>query len=100
MVSGARGSKRNLFPLPRTRSCPSESSTSSRFKAITSAERSPCISIRPTMARSRAFRKLDQKRATSSTERGTTLSLGSRTLSLLSSNLGRPRPIGLRCRKG
>jgi len=97
---GARGSKRSLFPLPRTRSCTSENSTSSRFKAITSAERSSCISIRPTMARSRAFRKLDQKRATSSTERGTTLSLGSRILSRLSSNLGRPRPIGLRCRKG
>ena len=56
------------------------------------------MSIKPTMAKSRAVRKLDQKRATSSTERGTMVSLGSLTRSLLSSNLGRPRPIGLRCR--
>src|SRR6202165_377423 len=37
---------------------------------MTSWERSPCNSIRPTMARSREVRKRDQKRATSSTDRG------------------------------
>ena len=46
------------------------------------------MSIKPTMAKSRALRKLDQKRATSSTERGTMVSLGSLTRSLLSSNRG------------
>ena len=68
MVSGARGRKRILLPLPRTRICAFGSSTSSRLSAMTSLERRPCNSIRPTMAKSREVRKLDQKRATSSTE--------------------------------
>src|SRR5438876_313733 len=74
--SGASGRKRGLLPLPRTRNCASESNTSSSFKPNTSAERSPCRSIKPTMAKSRAVRKLDQKRATSSTDSGTRLRLG------------------------
>jgi hypothetical protein len=57
------------------------------------------MSIKPTMARSRAVWKLAQKRATSSTESGTMLSRGSFTRSLLIATRGRPRPIGLRCRK-
>src|SRR5438552_2529436 len=81
MLSGASGRKRSLLPLPRTRSCASSSNTSSRFKAITSAERSPCRSIKPTMAKSREVRKLDQKRATSFTESGTMLCLGTLTRS-------------------
>ena len=51
------------------------------------------------MAKSRAVRKLDQKRATSSTERGTMLRLGSFTRNLLMATRGRPRPMGLRCKK-
>jgi hypothetical protein len=90
------GKKRSLLPLPYTRSWPSRA----RSKAMTSTERSPCLSIRPTTARSRAGWKLDQKRAASSTESGMMLRLGYFTRSLLSTNLGRPRPIGLRCRKG
>ena len=35
MVSGASGRKRSLLPLPRTRTCASESNASSRFKANT-----------------------------------------------------------------
>src|SRR5204862_1692462 len=54
----------------------------------TSAERSPCRSIKPTMAKSREERKLDQKRATSSTESGTMLRLGTFTRSRLMSVRG------------
>jgi len=50
-----------LLPLPGTRSCASDSNTSSRFNAMTSAERRPCRSISPTIARSRALRKLRQE---------------------------------------
>ena len=57
-------------------SAPSESSRSSRFRSSTSCERSPCSSIRPTMAKSREVRKLDQNRATSSTDNGTMVRLG------------------------
>ena len=39
-------------------------------------DRSPCSSISPTMARSREVRKLDQNRATSSTDSGTMVRLG------------------------
>ena len=99
MVSGASGRKRNLLPLPGTRSCASESNASSRFKANTSAERSPCRSIKPTMANSREVRKLDQKRETSFTESGTMLRLGTFTRNRLIATRGRPRPIGLRHKK-
>ena len=75
MVSGASGRKRILFPLPRTRICASGSNRSSQFKANTSPARSPCKSIKPTMARSREVRKLDQNRATSSTDLVEPLSL-------------------------
>ena len=44
-------------------------------------------------------RKLDQKRATSSTESGTMLRLGAFTRNRLIATRGRPRPIGLRCKK-
>ena len=99
MVSGASGEKRSLLPLPRTRSWLSESKMSSRFKASTSADRSPCRSINPTMAKSRAVRKLAQKRATSSTDSGTMQRLGSFTRNRLTASRGRPRPMGLRCKK-
>jgi hypothetical protein len=99
MVSGASGRKRSLLPLPRTRTCASESNASSRFKANTSADRNPCKSIKPTMAKSRAVRKLDQKRATSSTDSGTMLRLASFTRTRLIIILGRPRPIGPRRKK-
>jgi hypothetical protein len=52
--------------------------------------------IKPTIAKSRAVRKLDQKRATSFTERGTTLGLGAFTRSRLTASRGRPRPMGPR----
>jgi hypothetical protein len=42
-------------------SCASESKTCSGFKAGTSAERSPCKSIKPTMAKSRAVWKLEAR---------------------------------------
>jgi hypothetical protein len=48
------------------------------------------------MAKSREVRKLDQKRATSSTESGTMLCLGTFTRSRLITTRGRERPIGLR----
>jgi len=48
------------------------------------------------MAKSREVRKLDQKRATSSTESGTMLRLGTFTRNRLIATRGRPRPIGLR----
>ncbi len=59
-------------------------------------DRSPCRSIKPTMAKSRVVRKLNQKRATSSTESGTRWRLGAFTRSRLIATRGRPRPIGLR----
>src|ERR1019366_6024307 len=65
-----------LLPLPRTRICDSQIWTSSRLRAKTSHDRKPCSNIRPTMARSRDGRKLDQKRATASTDNGTTTRLG------------------------
>jgi hypothetical protein len=64
-----------LLPLPSTRIFDSEGKTSSQFNAMTSFKRSPCRFMRPTMAKSREVRKLDQKRATSSTDRGITMRL-------------------------
>ena len=75
-MSEANGRQRVLLPLPRTRICDADSKTSSQFKAMTSLERSLCRSIRPTMAKSREVRKVDQKRATSSTERGRMITFG------------------------
>ena len=92
---GGQGEQAQLVAFPRTRSWPSENSTSTRFKAMISTERSPCRSMRPTIARSRAERKLDQNRATSSTERGTILRRGSRTRNLLMATRARPSPMGL-----
>ena len=51
------------------------------------------------MAKSREVRKLDQKRATSSTDSGTMLRLGIFTRNRLMASRGRPRPIGLRRKK-
>ena len=48
------------------------------------------------MARSREFRKLDQNRATSSSDKGTMLRLGVLTRNLLNANRGRPIPMGAR----
>ena len=50
------------------------------------------------MAKSRAVRKLDQKRATSFTESGTILRLGTFTRSRLIATCRRPRPMGFRCK--
>jgi len=71
MVSGGKGNTRTLCPLPRTRNCDSASSRSASFRPSTSRERNPFNSISATIARSRAVRKLDQKRATCSTPKGT-----------------------------
>src|ERR1035437_8091326 len=62
MASGARGRKRGLLPLPGTRICASGNRRSSLFRSLTSCDRSPCNSIKPTMAKSREVRKLDQNR--------------------------------------
>jgi hypothetical protein len=51
------------------------------------------------MAKSRVLRKLDQKRATSSTDKGTMWRLGALTRSRLMTTRGRPKPIGLRRKK-
>ena len=67
---------RIFLPLPWTRICESGIWTSSRLSAKTSHDRKPCSNIRPTMAKSREVRKLDQKRATSSTDSGTMTRLG------------------------
>ena len=48
------------------------------------------------MAKSREVRKLDQNRATSSTDRGTIARLGSRTRKRLNVGRGLPSPIGAR----
>src|SRR5215831_5147761 len=93
MDSGASGRKRSLLPLPRTRSWASESKTSSGFKANTSAERSPWRIIKPTMARSRAVRKLDQKRATSSIDSGTIWRLADLTRIRLTDSTPHPKAI-------
>ena len=50
----------------------------------------------PTMARSREVRKLDQKRATSSTDSGTIVRLGCFTRKRLMAIGGLPRPSGPR----
>ena len=70
-----------------------------RVQSMTSFERSPCRSIRATMAKSREVRKLDQKRATSSTDRGITMRLGSLTRNRLSVGRGRSKPNGERRQK-
>ena len=93
---GQRQEARVLLPLPRTRICASESSKSSRFRSSTSRDRSPCSSISPTMARSREVRKLDQNRATSSTDNGTMVRLGVFTRNRLKAGRGLPKPIGAR----
>jgi hypothetical protein len=72
-------------------------SRSSRFRSRTSWERSPCNSINPTIAKSREVRKLDQNRATSSTDNGDMVRLGVFTRNLLKASRGLPMPIGARC---
>src|SRR5215831_7123042 len=83
---------RGLLPLPGTRSCASGKSRSSRFRSLTSCDRRPSKSIKPTMAKSREVWKLDQNRATSSTDNGTMVRLGSLTRSRLRRLRSRPGP--------
>ena len=54
---------------------------------------SPSKIIRPTMARSRVVRKLDQNRATSSIDSGTMLRLASLTRTRLIAQRGLPNPL-------
>ena len=49
------------------------------------------------MARSREFRKLDQNRATSSTDKGTMVRLAVLTRNRLKAGRGLPMPMGARC---
>jgi hypothetical protein len=49
------------------------------------------------MARSREFRKLDQNRATSSTDKGTMVRLAVLTRKRLKAGRGLPMPMGARC---
>jgi hypothetical protein len=49
------------------------------------------------IAKSREVRKLDQNRATSSTDNGDMVCLGVFTRNLLKASRGLPMPIGARC---
>jgi len=73
--------KSQVNPLPVNSALAPIYSFSLVFVGKTNAE---CNSISPTMAKSREVRKLDQKRATSSTDRGMTMRLGSFTRNRLS----------------
>ena len=88
MLSGGNGIIRTFPPLPRTRICASLSSRSSNSSANTSHDRNPLSSSKPTIARSRAVRKLRQNRCTCSTlngsmTRGGTFSLRSAATAIL-----------------
>ena len=76
---GSQGQEAGLVSLAADADLRLRERTSSRLRASTSRERRPCSSISPTMARSREVRKLDQNRATSSTESGTMVRLASFT---------------------
>ena len=66
----------NLFALARDPDLRIRKLDVLAVECKTSHDRKPCSNIRPTMAKSREVRKLDQKRATSSTDSGTIKRLG------------------------